>query len=165
MRNVLAGFLAVAVLAVMGVGQVKAQSQTGLSDNASVNASINVFSALQITPESEDLDFGNAVAGNSLTINPSDAAAATFNLEGSTFGGVEIQLSWSTDSFSNGTSSFDWTPNVSAGGSSQTGVTGSISGLTDADGISVGGTADVPSEQAAGNYTSTVDLTVEYTGF
>lgn len=156
MRKILSSCLAVAVLALMGVGQVQAQPSWATAD-ASATASIDVFEAVSITATDGDLDFGNAQIGEQ-GVNTVDGA--TFSVDGSIFDNFGMEVSWTENPTFEG--SWTWTPTVEVNGNSQS--TGTIA-VSPGDEISVTGVTDVPdpAPSGPGNYESTFTMTVSYT--
>lgn len=170
MNNYIYSFVVCVFVLALGLGEAFGQvPDAATQDNATVEASINVFQPVSINPDNATLDFGNVIAGEDASVAP--GSGASFTINGTLISGasVGIELSWTAPSnfgTINGTD-WSWVPEVSANNTTLNTNNGSITIQPGDDsdgsvGVSVGGSTSVPPD-ASGNYQSTLDLTVQYT--
>lgn len=163
LRNVLSTFVAVAVLAVLGVGQVQAQSAPFNEDDATVTAEINVVQAIQISNDGNGiLNFGDVVPGQSSVTQSSPVNLTVTGHSAATF-----DLTWTPSqpqfNYSNG--DFDWNPSVTVDGADASSSGGNSFGFNSSGEANVtvtGEVPEVPTNVENADLSSDITLTVTY---
>lgn len=152
--------LAVAVVALIGVGQVQAQPFN--SDQATVNASINVLEQIEISAGNNGvLDFGNALPGDE------DVSATPVDLTVTGGSNASFTISWDGPTLFNPSSGtdFGWTETVLNGTSEVTNNDELSLGSNGSQTLTLeGNVSEVPTDVANENLSnSSITFTVSYT--
>jgi ABC-type uncharacterized transport system permease subunit len=166
MRTISKVVLGLAAVAMLGTVSANAQSQTGsVSATASVQQPINVTGAV-------NLAFGNVFPGVNKTIAVTDAGAGRFDVTGQGSAPVLISfvlpanLTFGANNMSIGTwTGHHNTANAPTGGTNFTPSAGTTNSAFSAGGnlfVFVGATVSPATNQAAGAYSGTVQMTVTY---
>lgn len=164
MRNVLAGFLAAAVLALFGVGQVNAQAFT---DQADITGTIEVVEALTLSSDQATVDFGSQLPGANVTVPAGQSASVGENSSGASLtvegaDGATVEVAWSQPP--NFLGDWGWNPIVSqSSGGSSIGNGSSITLDGGSQNLFLGGSTTVPDNVSNTVESSTFALTVTYT--
>lgn len=149
-----------------------AAAAPAFAQSGTVNATANVVTPLTVTPLSA-LAFGNVYPGVSKTVAPADAGAGKLSVSG--YAGAQVALSFTVPStLTSGTNSLpiaSWTgvhntANSSSGTAftpSATATNANLNGSGDLW-VFLGAQVTPTAGQAAGTYSSTVTMTVAYTG-
>ncbi|MGD1047112.1 MAG: DUF4402 domain-containing protein [Bacteroidota bacterium] len=179
LRNL--GYIAIVALIALLCSQ-PTLAQTGLGANQNLTASAVVYLPLSIT-NPVNFTFGNVMLGGNPVVNPK-TGVATSVISGSSVGGLKVAgssgsqvlFTWTSQiALSDGAShSMKYTPDVYGGATQGASVqlTSATTAVTLTGGncqVWVGGklfasdgTSVVPTSQAAGTYTGTLNLAVDY---
>lgn len=166
MRSFTKFFAGLVAVALVGTATVQAQSQTaGVNATATVQQPIDVIGAV-------DLGFGNVFPGVAKTVAVTDATAGRFDVTGQ--GSAPVLMSFvlpaNLTSGANNLPIGSWTghhntSNAPSGGTNFTPSAGTTNSTFSAGGslfVFVGATVTPATNQAAGAYSGTVQLTVTY---
>jgi hypothetical protein len=168
MRGIFFSLMSVLLLVSFGIAQ----------EQESIDAKATVLSPISF-PEKRDLDFGSEVLpGRTYTVLPGNATqAGRFELSGADDKEVSLSFLLPDDLDGPGENTISITFSATSGTHASnsdyvtgatsfnpaSGATTSLNGLGSLY-IALGGEISPPSNQAAGVYTATITLTVEYTG-
>lgn len=166
MRTITKGLFGLAAVLLLGAATLEAQSQTGsITASAVVQQPINVSGAA-------NLDFGNVFPGVTKTVAVTDAGAGRFDVSGANSAPVFMSfvlpanLTAGANTLPIGTwTGHHNTSNAPTGGTNFTpsaGLTNATLSATGALYVFVGAEVTPAANQAAGNYSGTVQMTVTY---
>ncbi len=146
-------------------------------DDDDIDVLARVLETLTVTAVN-DLDFGDVIQNQNKTVNPEDAEAGSFFINGEP--GSEVELSFALPSvldldggpetmditFSSTSARHNTVDDASAGSAfdPSVGATTPINATNGELYVYIGATAEPTPTQAPGNYEATITLTVEYTG-